>query len=77
MERLVGMSAWLVVMLAIGVGFGMMLQRFTRSRRDLKGAKAFVKSASKVHWRGSVPRLLMWAFIAACALVAAVRTAAG
>jgi hypothetical protein len=24
-ERLVGMSAWLVVMLAIGVGFGMML----------------------------------------------------
>jgi hypothetical protein len=71
------MSAWLVVMLAIGVGFGMMLQRFTRSRRDLKGAKAFAKSASKAHWRTSVPRLLLWGFIAACALVAAVRTAAG
>ncbi len=71
------MSAWLVVMLGIGVGFGMMVQRFARSRRDLKGAKGFVRSASKAHWRGSFPRLVLWGFIAACALVAAVRTAAG
>jgi hypothetical protein len=45
------------------------LQRFSRSRRDLKASKAFVKTASRAHWRVSVPRLLLWGFIAACALV--------
>jgi hypothetical protein len=55
----------------------MMLQRFLRSRRDLRGARAFVKTASKAHWRGSFPRLLIWGFVAACAVVGAVRAMAG
>jgi hypothetical protein len=71
------MSAGMLLTLVIGVGFGMMLQRFLRSRRDLRGARAFVKTASKAHWRGSVPRLLIWGFVAACAVVGAVRAMAG
>jgi hypothetical protein len=69
----VGAGAMLL-MLVIGVAAGMMVQRFNRSRRDLKGAKAFVKTAQKAHWRGSVPRMLVWAFVAMCALVAVVRS---
>ena len=67
------MSAWALLTLVIGVGLGMMVQRFMRSRRDLKGARTFVKSASKAHWRGSFPRLLLWGFIAACAVIGTVR----
>ena len=63
----------MLLTLVIGVGFGMVLQRFLRSRRDLRGARAFVKSASKAHWGGSVPRLLIWGFVAVCAVVGAVR----
>lgn len=71
------MSGWALLTLVIGVGFGMMLQRFMRSRRDLRGAKGFVKTASKAHWRGSFPRLLLWGFIAACAVVGTVRAIGG
>jgi len=67
----------MLLTLVIGVGFGMVLQRFLWSRRDLRGAKAFVKTASKAHWGGSVPRLLIWGFVAACAVVGAVRAMGG
>jgi hypothetical protein len=63
----------LILVLIAGVGLGMMVQRFTRSRKDLKGARSFAKSASKAHWRGSFPRLVLWAFIAVSVVVALFR----
>jgi hypothetical protein len=63
----------LVLVLIAGVGLGMMVQRFNRSRRDLKGARAFVRMASKAHWRGSFPRLVLWGLIAGCVVVALFR----
>jgi hypothetical protein len=63
----------LVLMLVVGVGLGMMVQRFNRSRRDLKGARAFARTAAKAHWRTSFPRLVLWGFIAACVVLATFR----
>ena len=63
----------LLLMLVVGIGLGTVLHRFNRSRRDLKGARAFVKTASKTHWRTSVPRLVLWGFIAACVVLATFR----
>jgi hypothetical protein len=67
----------LLLMLVVGVALGMMWQRFARSRRDLKGAKAFAKTAAKAHWRGSVPRLVLWSVVAACVVVATFRIMLG
>jgi hypothetical protein len=66
-------AGMLLLMLVVGVGLGMMWQRFARSRRDLKGAKAFARTASKTHWRGSFPRLLVWGVVAAFVVVATFR----
>jgi hypothetical protein len=63
----------LVLVLIVGIGFGMMIQRFTRSGRDLKGARAFAKTAGKTHWRVSFPRLVLWGFLAVCAVLAIFR----
>jgi hypothetical protein len=70
-------AAMLVLGLIIGVGVGLMYQRYLRSRRDLKGARAFVKTAARTHWRVSVPQLLAWMFIAACAATAAATVVLG
>jgi hypothetical protein len=67
----------LLVMLAVGVMLGMMVQRFLRSGRDLKGARSFAKTAAKTHWRGSFPRLLLWGFVAACVVLAMFRLMVG
>ena len=67
----------LILMLFVGIGVGMIVQRFKRSRRDLAGARSFVKSASRAHWRGSFPRLVVWLLGAAFAMLVAVRVMVG
>jgi hypothetical protein len=66
-----------VLMLAVGLVLGMMVQRFLRSGRDLKGARTFAKAAAKTHWRGSFPRLLLWGFVAVCVVLATFRLMIG
>lgn len=68
-----GRSGALLLMLIIGVGAGMMLQRFTRSHRDLKAAKVFAKAAARTHWRRTVPRMMLWGLVAVCAVIALFR----
>jgi hypothetical protein len=75
-DRMGGAGA-LILMLVVGFAAGLAYQRFNRSRRDLKGARAFVKTASRTHWRGSVPRLLIVVVLAASAAAGAMRSCAG
>ena len=59
---------------ADGAEYAWALARMHRAHPDFReGAKAFVKTASKAHWRGSFPRLVLWGFVAACVVVATFR----
>jgi hypothetical protein len=58
--------------LFLGILAGMAIAVTRRAFRDLRDAKAFVKARQRLAW-GSVPNLTLWAVVAVCAAVAAIR----
>jgi hypothetical protein len=58
--------------LFIGILAGMAIAVTRRAMRDLRDARNFVKVRQRL-LTGSLPNLALWAFVAACAAVAAIR----